>query len=120
MPPDQSQAVGTTLATFGIFFTVISIASVVFSVIIGWRIFSKAGYSGAMSLLMFVPIANIVALCILAFGTWPIYEELNQLRQRAGMSGMPPQQQYSQNPQYPQGPQYPQHPENPQYPQYRQ
>src|SRR5450432_1355235 len=108
MPPDQSQAVGTIFATFGIFFTILSVASIAFSIIIGWKIFSKAGYSGAMSLLMFVPIANIVVICILAFGNWPIYQELNQLRQRAGMSGMPPQQQYSQNPQqYPQGPQYP-------------
>ena len=112
MPPDQSQAVGATLATFGIIITVISIASIVFSVIIYWKICSKAGYNGAMSLLVLVPIANIVLLCILAFGNWPIYEELNQLRQRAGMVGMPPPQQYPQGPQYPQ---YPQNPENPQY-----
>ena len=122
MPTGQSQAIGASLATFGIISTIIGIASIVFSVIICWRIFSKAGYSGAMGLLMFVPIANIIALCILAFGNWPIYEELNQLRQRAGMAGMPPPPQYSQGPQYPQGPQgpqYPQGPQGPQYPQYR-
>ncbi len=122
MPPDQSQAIGATVATFSIFIVVLALASIVFSVIIYWKIFSKAGYSGAMSLLMFVPIANLIAMCILAFGTWPIYEELNQLRQRAGMVGMPPPQQYQQYPQGPQGPQYPQYPqnpENPQYPQYR-
>src|SRR5450631_4272924 len=114
MPADQSQAVGTMFATFGIFFTILSIASIVFSVIIYWKIFSKAGYSGAMGLLMFVPIANIVALCILAFGNWPIYQELNALRQRVG--GVP---QYPQGPQNPQYPQNPQNPQNPQYPQYR-
>ena len=81
MPPDQSQAIGATVATFSIFIVVLALASIVFSVIIYWKIFSKAGYSGAMSLLMFVPIANLIAMCILAFGTWPIYEELNQLRQ---------------------------------------
>jgi hypothetical protein len=68
---------------------------------------------------MFVPIANIVVLCILAFGEWPIYKELNYLRQQAG-----------RGPQYPSSPQqYPpsapavlpqQYPSSPQYPQYGQ
>ncbi|HTD20817.1 MAG TPA: hypothetical protein VK667_14930, partial [Ktedonobacteraceae bacterium] len=79
----------------------ITVAIIVFSVIIYWKIFSKAGYSGALGLLMFVPIANIVVLCILAFGEWPIYRELNQLRQMAAS-------RYAQNPQNPQYPQYPQ------------
>ncbi|MFL5667294.1 MAG: hypothetical protein ACJ8BW_38995 [Ktedonobacteraceae bacterium] len=82
----------------------ITVAVIVFSVIIYWKIFSKAGYSGALGLLMFVPIANIVVLCILAFGEWPIYRELNQLRQMAAA-------RYGQNPQYPQNPSYPQYPQ---------
>ncbi len=112
MPNNQSQAqaVGASLAAFGLIVGIISLALLVFSVIIYWKIFSKAGYSGAMGLWMFVPIANIIVLCILAFGTWPIYQELNQLRQRAGRI---------EGQQYPQGPQYPQNPQNPQYPQYR-
>lgn len=36
-----------------------------------WRIFSKAGYSGWLSLLMLVPIVNIVMLYFLAFSEWP-------------------------------------------------
>ena len=36
-----------------------------------WFIFSKAGYSGWLSLLMVVPIVNIVMLYFLAFSTWP-------------------------------------------------
>ncbi|MFL5624015.1 MAG: hypothetical protein ACJ788_00275 [Ktedonobacteraceae bacterium] len=79
----------------------IMVAGIVFAIIIYWKIFSKAGYSGALGLLMFVPIANIVVLCILAFGEWPIYRELNQLRQMAAG-------RYAQNPQNPQYPQYPQ------------
>ncbi len=78
----------------------ITVAIIVFAIIIYWKIFSKAGYSGALGLLMFVPIANIVVLCILAFGEWPIYRELNQLRQMAAS-------RYAQNPQNPQYPQYP-------------
>jgi uncharacterized membrane protein YhaH (DUF805 family) len=91
---------GVTLLVF----TLIMVAAIVFSVIIYWKIFSKAGYSGALGLLMFVPIANIVVLCILAFGEWPIYRELNQLRQMAAA-------RYGQNPQYPQNPSYPQYPQ---------
>jgi hypothetical protein len=113
MPSDQYQSVGQSIAAFSAIIGIISLAAIVFAVIIYWKIFSKAGYSGAMGLLMFVPIANIVALCILAFGKWPIYEELNQLRQRVGAGGAP------QYPQYPQTPQSPQNPQNPQYPQYR-
>jgi glycerol-3-phosphate acyltransferase PlsY len=93
------------LGGFLIVYLVIVLALIVFSLIIYWKIFSKAGYSGAMSLLMFVPIANLVVLCILAFGEWPIYRELNQLRQMARS------QQYPQGPQYQQNPQY----QNPQY-----
>lgn len=109
MTDSQSQSLATALTGFGLIIGIISLLSVVFAVIIYWRIFSKAGYSGALSLLMFVPIANIVMLCILAFGEWPIYQELNALRQRVGSMPPPQYPQYPQNP-----PQYPPTP-NPQY-----
>jgi uncharacterized membrane protein YhaH (DUF805 family) len=32
-----------------------------------WRIFAKLGFSGWLSLLMFIPIANIVVLYVIAF-----------------------------------------------------
>ena len=90
--------------TFILIWLIIMIAIVVFSVIVYWRIFAKAGYNGAMGLLMFVPIANIIVLCMLAFAEWPIYRELNQLRQMVAQRQQYPNQPYS-NPQY-QGPQY--------------
>ena len=78
------------LATIFVLFVVIfALAIAVFSVLIYWRIFSKAGYSGALGLLMFVPIANIIVLCVLAFGEWPIYRELRQMRQQVGMVEAP-------------------------------
>ena len=40
-----------------------------------WFIFSKAGYSKWLSLLMVVPIVNIVILYFLAFSTWPSQRE---------------------------------------------
>jgi energy-converting hydrogenase Eha subunit B len=63
-----------------LFGLLIGLVSLVFAVIVWWRICSKAGYSGALGLLMLVPLANIVLLLMLAFGTWPIEEELRRLR----------------------------------------
>jgi len=99
---------------------IFSLIAIIFAVIIYWRIFSKAGYSGALSLLMFVPIANIIVLCVLAFGNWPIYKELNYLRQQEAQGQRNPvaPQQYPQSSSpaaYPQ-----QFPSSPQYPQYGQ
>jgi hypothetical protein len=36
-----------------------------------WQLFSKAGYSGWWSLLMIVPLVNVVTLYVLAFSPWP-------------------------------------------------
>lgn len=36
-----------------------------------WRICSKAGYSGALSLFMLIPIANLIFLYWLALADWP-------------------------------------------------
>ena len=37
-----------------------------------WRIVSKAGFSGALSLLALIPLVNIVVLWVFAFIKWPI------------------------------------------------
>lgn len=37
-----------------------------------WRICAKAGYSGWLSLLLLVPIANLLLLYFLGFSEWPI------------------------------------------------
>lgn len=36
-----------------------------------WFIFSKAGYSKWLSLLMVVPLVNVILLYFLAFSQWP-------------------------------------------------
>ena len=36
-----------------------------------WQIFSKAGFPGALSLLMLVPVLNVLTLFYLAFAEWP-------------------------------------------------
>ncbi len=67
-------------ATIVLFGLVLGLGVLALVVIIGWSIFSKAGYHGAMGVFMGVPIANIIALLILAFAEWPIHRELRQLR----------------------------------------
>jgi len=36
-----------------------------------WRIITKAGFSGAWTLLTFVPVLNFIMLWVFAFSTWP-------------------------------------------------
>lgn len=42
-------------------------------------VFRKAGYNGALSLLMLVPGVNLAALCILAFSKWPVLKRVEEL-----------------------------------------
>jgi hypothetical protein len=80
-----------------------SVIMIIFAVVIWWKIFSKAGYSGAMGLLMFIPIVNLIALLILAFGEWPIQREVQMLRQQLAQQsqGYPGQGVYQQQGYYP-------------------
>ena len=128
-PDSGASSAAGILGGAAIFIGIFSLALFVFAIIIYWRIVSKAGYNGALSLLLLVPVVNLVMLCIFAFGEWPIQRELNQLRQQVAMGpqsyqqypqgsqypqNMPQAQQYQQYPQnMPQPQQYPQYPQNP-------
>jgi hypothetical protein len=58
-------------------------------IVVAWRITVKAGYTGVLSLLLLIPVVNIVMLLIFAFSEWPIQAKL-----RAMKSGWtPPQNQ---------------------------
>lgn len=74
--PEDAEAAAAGLAGLGclaiVVLAVLGLAFFAFSVYCWWRIFSKAGYSGAMSLLMLLPgIGLFVMVLILAFGDWP-------------------------------------------------
>ena len=58
----------------------IIIAVLALVIAIWWQIFAKTGYGGAMSLLMLIPIVNFIMLLVLAFGDWPILQEVRRLR----------------------------------------
>ena len=42
-----------------------------------WKIFSKAGFSGWLSLLMVIPLVNLVVLYYVAFANWKIRSSTN-------------------------------------------
>ena len=73
-----------------------------------WRILDKAGYSGALSLLLLIPFFNgivfIVLLCVLAYGQWP----RQQQQAWVAVPAVPVMPVYQQQPLYPQPPMYPQ------------
>ncbi len=60
------------MGSFGLFMWLIMAVIIILPF---WFIFSKAGYSGWLSLLIVVPIINIVTLYFLAFSTWPSQRE---------------------------------------------
>jgi len=45
-----------------------------FVIIPFWRIFSKAGFHPALSILTVVPIINLITLYYIAFSVWPIHK----------------------------------------------
>ena len=51
------------------------IPGILLTVIPFWKICSKAGFPGALSLLMLVPIANIILLFYIAFSEWPVLKK---------------------------------------------
>jgi len=74
---------GDIFAVAGILFVLgFVLLVIIVSAWVWWRIVSKTGHSGWLSLLMWVPIANLVMLLILAFGEWPVHRELENLRRR--------------------------------------
>ena len=87
----NNAATGAFLATFFLVYGIVLLAIVAFTIWVYWRIFAKAGYNGAMSLLNFIPgVGQLICMIILAFGRWPIEDELDALRAGSPVRPMPP------------------------------
>ena len=78
--PGAGAALGAFFAAYAIFLLII----LVISIIIYWRIATKAGYPGAYSLLLLVPIVNLIVIIMFAFTEWPIERDVKALRGGAG------------------------------------
>jgi hypothetical protein len=87
---DSSSAAAAGLVAGGliVYFLIIAVMIAVF-IWVYWRIFSKAGYNGALALLNLVPgVGPLICVLILAFGRWPIEDQLAALQ--AGRPAAPP------------------------------
>jgi hypothetical protein len=74
--------IGLILLPFLIAFGVLTVIGVlIVKAMICCKIFAKAGYCWALGLLMFIPIANLIMIFMLAFGEWPIQRQVRQLEQ---------------------------------------
>lgn len=88
MGDSNSAAAASIFATVMMIYLIVLCAVIAFMVWLYWRIFTKAGYNGALSLLNLVPgVGQLICLIILAFGRWPIED---QLAMHAGGAPIPP------------------------------
>ena len=79
-----SAAAAGVVGVMILLYVVFIVAIIAFMVWIYWRIAAKMGFNPALSLLMLVPIANLVIIIMVAFGRWPIEEERDALRAKLG------------------------------------
>ncbi|HVN70116.1 MAG TPA: hypothetical protein VMU38_10770 [Candidatus Binatia bacterium] len=91
MDQNSQAAAAGLIATLGLVYVVVIVAIVVFTVWVYWRIFTKAGYNGALSLLNLIPgVGPLICVIVLAFGRWPIEDQLAMLQGHGGYGGPPP------------------------------
>jgi len=60
------------LANMGIASLVVSLVFIVVFIVAWYKIFTKAGYPGWYTILMFIPAINLIIFLVFAFGQWPI------------------------------------------------
>lgn len=83
----ESQFISQILTAYLVFvsiFALLALCLAIFNIVSFWKALEKAGYSGALALLIFVPLGSTIVLGMLGFGKWPVLEELNYLRQQVG------------------------------------
>ncbi len=64
----------------GIFELLVLVVIILVIIVPAWRIVSKTGYPGVLSLLFLVPVVSIIMLFVLAFSKWPIEKQLEESR----------------------------------------
>lgn len=66
MDPNMQGSAGVVLLQLIFFLIGLAIIVIPF-----WKIYSKAGFSKWLSLLMIVPLINLIVLYVVAFSAWP-------------------------------------------------
>jgi uncharacterized membrane protein YhaH (DUF805 family) len=84
-------AAASAVAALVFVYGIVALGIIVFMIWLYWRIFAKAGYSGALALLNFIPgIGHLICLIILAFSRWPIEDQLAMLERGTISPRTPP------------------------------
>ncbi len=88
---DHSAATAGFIATLALAYGVVILALIAFTIWLYWRMFAKAGYNGALSLLNLIPgVGQLICMIILAFGRWPIEDQLAALQGQPVSPTVPP------------------------------
>lgn len=83
-PSDTSAAAGGAILAALLIPLLIGLVVGIFMMVCYWKIAAKAGYSGALSLLLLIPLVNIIIIIVFAFSKWPVLQELEQRRAQGG------------------------------------
>jgi surface polysaccharide O-acyltransferase-like enzyme len=76
----NERALGALAGGFAVVWVLFFIALVIFSIYCCWRVAMKCGYPGAYSLLLLLPVINIIVQLVWVFSEWPIEAELKRAR----------------------------------------
>jgi len=69
----QANHIAGIMAGMGAFFLFFGLIVTAFFIFCLWRIFTKAGMAGALSLILIIPgIGPLIVVCLLAFGDWKV------------------------------------------------
>lgn len=68
----NSMGIDPHLAYLMPFFGIFALVSIFIYIIPFWMIFKKAGFTPWLALLLFIPLANIVVLYVIAFSQWKV------------------------------------------------
>jgi len=77
---DHNGGVAALFAAMSLIWFLVIMAIFIFVVYCSWRVAVKCGYPGAYSLLLLIPLVNIIIQLIWVFSEWPIEAELKRCR----------------------------------------
>lgn len=69
---NDAAGVASMMGTFGACYFIVVILLYAFMFYVCWRILTKAGYSGWLTLLNLIPFGTLGIMLMLAFGNWPV------------------------------------------------
>lgn len=85
--PNAGGTAATGVGMFVFLFVVFALSALILSLWANWTIAVKAGYDGVLSLLMLIPLVNVIVYFVFAFSDWPVLRELRELRRHQPPSG---------------------------------